>query len=126
MGPPWFVAALVLVLGACRADECESGESFCEDDRTRRHCEGERDGHAVTYVWRTTACSKFSDFNPVCVTRDDVPAQAVCATSAIRSPACASSDAYCTDGVSYKCVDGYAVGEQRCPAGCSTTSANCL
>jgi len=104
-------------LAGCAGDECESGQSACVDGSTVRRCVGDRDGHAVQYVWQEQDCPAINDH---CVTREDAAGTAVCASSPERSPLCAGGD-FCADDIEYECVDGYAVVHLLCANGCATT-----
>ncbi|HEY4180952.1 MAG TPA: hypothetical protein VGM90_29115 [Kofleriaceae bacterium] len=115
---------LIVIAGAtgCATDECERGRQECVDDHTIRNCIGDRDGHAVTYVWREEACT---GFNPYCVTTASATVQpGICASSPDRTDACASGN-YCAAGVSYHCLDGYAVSYQSCTNGCAASGPDC-
>jgi hypothetical protein len=119
------VVALALAAG-CAGDPCSGGETVCVDDHTIRRCVTNRDGWAVSHEWgEPEACYAV---NPYCVTRDDIgsnvtpQAHGLCAAAPAKLASCETTDAYCADGSTYKCVDGYSVLEQTCTNGCSGVS----
>lgn len=123
-----LAVALATVAG-CAGDPCSGGETVCLDDHTIRRCQTHEDGFAVSHDWGAPeACYAV---NPFCVTRDDIgpnvtpQAHGMCAAQPTKPASCVGVTAYCADGTSYQCWDGYAVAQQTCTNGCAPTGSDC-
>lgn len=118
--------AIVCLLAAvgCDQNECEGGQAECLDDQQIRRCLAIEDGFAVHYEWGAPqACAPL---NPVCAPRENASGPvALCASSSTPDPRCADATAFCTDGDRYRCIDGYAVREETCAAGCAADQLTC-